>query len=135
MTIISCCRASLVVGFVAALTALGCNSEPDAPPVSGKVSYKGAAPSSGVISFVQSGSPPKNAIIEAGGAYQINLPPGEYQVRIDTPPPMPDGWKEGDPLPPPGPRVVPEKFANFTTSGLKATVTGEAAQELDFALQ
>ena len=38
-----------------------------------------------------------------------------------APAPPPPGWEEGQPLPP-TPRLVPEQYANFETSGLAATV-------------
>ena len=72
--------------------------------------------------------------IGADGFYSVTLPPGEYKVRIDAPAPLPPGWKEGQPLPASTLRPVPESYANFDTSGLTATVTGESSQKVDFAL-
>lgn len=69
------------------------------------------------------------------GTYEFVLPPGDYQVRIDAPPELPEGLKEGDPIPKLGPRLAPEKFADFNSSGLTLTVTGEKSQQADFALQ
>ena len=76
----------------------------------------------GVINFQATGSRPLGGGINADGTYSLELPPGNYLVRIDAPPAFPPGYKEGDPLPRLGPRLVPEKYASFTSSGLTATV-------------
>ncbi|RIK80919.1 MAG: hypothetical protein DCC67_08750 [Planctomycetota bacterium] len=120
--------------MAAVALSLGCGNGGGDATVTGTITYNGAAPASGVIGFVQSGAPPKIATIQPGGAYQAKLPPGQYQVRIDAPPPLPEGWQEGQPIPQSGPRVVPEKYANFTTSGLTATISAEPQQQVDFKL-
>jgi hypothetical protein len=103
--------------------------------VQGKITYQNKPANNGVIAFLKDGSKPVSAAIQPDGAYAVQLPPGEYQVRIDAPPPMPAGWKEGQPMPPLGPRSVPDKFANFSNSGLTATVAAQSPQQLDFPLK
>jgi len=113
----------------------GCDNGPKTYTVSGKVTYKGEPVTSGLINFRAPGQQPTGGAIQSDGTYQFELPAGEYQVRIDTPPAMPPGWKEGDPPTQMGPRLVPEKFSSFATSGLTATVSGEdSVQTVDFSL-
>lgn len=117
------------------LVATGCgDSGETTTTVSGAISYKGKPVTSGLINFLATGGRPMGGAIGADGAYEFELPPGDYQVRIDAPPPLPEGFKEGDPLTNLGPRPLPEKYANFNTSGLTATVTAGEAQTIDFAL-
>jgi hypothetical protein len=127
------------VGLVLALSSLafvGCGGDDDLKAVSGTVTYQGKPVQDGLINFVAQGSRPFGGSIEADGTYSVELPPGDYQVRVDTPPQFPPGFKEGDPLPKLPPRQVPEKFANFSSSGLTATVKAdESTQTLDFKLQ
>jgi hypothetical protein len=115
------------------LVAAGCGGGD--PTVSGKITFNGKPVTDGIINFQAKGSKPLGGGINSDGMYTFELPPGEYQVRIDAPPPYPPGWKEGDPLPPLGPRPVPEKYASFNSSGLKANITGnEDPQTVDFVL-
>ena len=113
---------------------IGCGSNSGDTTVTGKITYKGNPVRTGVINFLAPGGRPLGGGIGTDGGYSFELPPGEYQVRIDTTPSMPEGWKEGDP-PPKIQRQVPEKFANFSNSGLTLTVTGkESQQTADFKL-
>lgn len=106
----------------------------DASSLTGAVTVKGVPVTSGIIGFQREGAPLAGGPIGTDGSYSVTLSPGEYKVRIDAPAPMPPDWKEGQPLPPPAPRPVPESYADFDTSGLTATVTGESSQNIDFAL-
>lgn len=114
-------------------TTVGCGDDVDTTTVQGAISFNGAPVTSGVINFQAQGGRPLGGAINADGTYSCDLPPGEYQVRIDAPAPLPEGLKEGDPLPN-LPRLVPEKYAHFNSSGLTATVTNEAPQTIDFNL-
>lgn len=116
-----------------ALVGLSGCSGGGASSLSGAVTVKGVPVTAGVIGFRKEGAPMAGGPIGADGSYSVTLPPGEYKVRIDAPAPLPPGWKEGQPLPN-LPRLVPESYANFDTSGLTATVTGESSQKVDFAL-
>jgi hypothetical protein len=116
------------------LLVLGCGGKEGTSTVSGKVTYQGQPVTDGLINFVTNGGRPLGGSIGADGTYSTQLPPGEYKVRIDTPPEFPAGYKEGDPLPKLPPRQVPEKYANFNSSGLTATVKGDGSQTIDFAI-
>jgi hypothetical protein len=114
---------------------MGCNRNPSAIEVTGSITFQGQPVASGLINFQASGQRPLGGGIGADGTYRFELPLGTYQVRIDTPPQLPEGWKEGDPPPKLGPRQVPPKYGNFATSGLSLEVTGaENPQVADFAL-
>jgi hypothetical protein len=126
-------RAKLLLISVS-LCLAGCSGGGDTTSVEGKVTYNGQPVTTGLINFMpKNGGRPLGGGINADGTYSFDLPPGEYQVRIDAPAPLPEGYKEGDPMPnlPP---LVPEMYANYNTSGLTATVTGEGAQTIDFDL-
>ena len=129
---ISILKVVLLVG-VSALA--GCSAGSDATAVSGKITVNGTPLSRGVINFQLAGRRPLGGGIGSDGSYSVELPPGEYQVRIDAPPELPPGYKEGDPLPKLGPRHVPEKYASFNSSGLTATVTDERSQTINFDLR
>jgi hypothetical protein len=103
--------------------------------VQGKITYKGVPVVSGLINFKGAEAQPLGGAISPDGSYKFTLPPGEYQVRIDAPAEVPAGLKEGDPVPKLGQRLAPEKFADYGTSGLTLTVTGESPQQADFSLQ
>jgi hypothetical protein len=113
---------------------LGCNRGPDTTTVSGNVSYDRKPVGNALINFQTKEARPLGGSTTADGTYSIELPPGEYQVRIDAPAPLPEGWKEGDPEPPPAPRLVPEKYASYPTSGLTAKVEDSGSQTIDFSL-
>ena len=116
----------------ASLFLCGCGGDTNSA-VSGKITYKGAAVTSGMINFQKPGTT-LGGPIGADGSYAYKLPAGQYQVRIDAPGVTPP-WKEGDPEPKPVPRLAPAKYADFAASGLSITVTGEANQQQDFALE
>jgi hypothetical protein len=123
-----------IVVSLAILFFAGCGGGPDTTTVSGKVSFEGKPVGDAVINFQARGAKPLGGATNSDGTYSFDLPAGEYQVRIDAPAPLPPGWKEGDPEPPPAPRAVPEKYASYGTSGLTATVTDGGSQTVDFSL-
>lgn len=128
-------RLRFVAIAVVSLALVGCGSAGGGgTTVKGAISYKGAAVTSGVINFLKQGATPLGGAISSDGTFEFVLPPGEYQVLINAPAPLPAGWKEGDPLPT-APPLVPEKFASFGTSGLTASVGAESPQQVDFAIQ
>jgi hypothetical protein len=119
---------------VALLVPTGCgHGKGTGAAVQGKITFNGKAVPYGVIAFSEAGGRPISAAIQPDGSYAANVPSGQYAVRIDAPPQLPPDWKEGQPLPKMAPRALPEKYGNFTTSGLTATVRDES-QQLDFAL-
>lgn len=132
MSRISCCSWMAPALALAALSLTGCGGD-SATTVHGKVTYKGQPVTSGLINFQLSGGKVYGGEIGSDGSYSYELPPGEYRVRIDAPGPRPP-WKEGDPEPKPTPRLAPEKYADYASSGLTATVT-DSSQQLDFPLE
>lgn len=118
-----------------AISLVGCGSGDSGAKVQGKVTYNGKPVTSGLINFKGSRTQPYGGALKPDGTFEFELPVDDYQVRIDAPPEMPAGLKEGDPIPKLGPRLAPEKYAGFNTSGLTAKVTGESPQQLNFDLQ
>lgn len=125
-------RASAVLA-VAALMLAGCGGGDATATLRGVVTMNGKPVTSGGIFFLKAGGSPLGGPIAADGTYEYSLPPGEYQVRIDAPAPIPANHRDGDPIPQ-LPRLVPEKFASFLSSGLTAVVTDESPAKVDFAL-
>ena len=112
----------------------GCSEGVKTTTVKGSITFNKAPVTFGLINFKPSQGQPLGGEIKLDGTYQFELPAGEYQVRIDSPPKMPEGYKEGDPLPNLPARQVPPQYANFATSGLTATIGAQSPQQLDFAL-
>jgi hypothetical protein len=112
----------------------GCSRGPERTTVQGKVTYKGAPVTFGIINFQPAAGKPAGGELNPDGSFSFQLQPGEYQVRIDSPPQMPEGYKEGDPPPKLGPRQLPVSYSNYATSGLTANIGDKSPQQLDFAL-
>lgn len=88
----------------------------------------------GAINFFPAQGKPLGGGIREDGTYEFALPAGEYRVAINAPPPIPEGWEEGDPIPDTKPPVPPH-YARPDTSGLALTVSAsDAAQTHDFEL-
>jgi hypothetical protein len=119
----------------------GCGgSGPGLMKVHGTVRYNGAPVTSGTVQFQgQPGQtpelPPGTGIIQSDGTYTVTtvhgpgLVPGKYLVAVVS---MESGELES-----PQPVVkwlVPEKYANPTTSGLSADINSQTAMPLDFDL-
>jgi hypothetical protein len=113
----------------------GCGGEGgDATVVRGTITYEGKPATHGAINIAQPGQRPFGGAINSDGTFEFEAPPGEYEVRIDVPPLIPEGAKEGDPLPKLEPRLIPEKYADFKSSGLTLSVGSESPQQQDFTL-
>jgi hypothetical protein len=129
-----CCHRLLLVALVSA-TVIGCNRGPVTKSVSGAITYQNKPVTSGLINFLPEKGRPLGGGIESDGTYSVKLPLGKYQVRIDAPAPLPEGFKEGMPMPKLGPPLVPEKYANYASSGLTATISDTSgSQQVDFKL-
>lgn len=122
----------ILSGSLAALIG-GCGGGEPTTDISGKVTYNGQPVTSGLINFMPEKGRPLGGGLQSDGTYAFEAPPGNYQVRVDAPAPLPEGYKEGDPMPN-LPRLVPEKYANYGTSGLTATVDESGSQTIDFTL-
>lgn len=131
-------RSYLPVALVIFLLPLGtgCDgSSGGGATVSGKITFEGKPVTSGLINFMPPKGRPLGGGIQPDGTYHFQLPAGHYQVRIDTPPAMPKGWKEGDPPPKLAKRKVPLKYGGYQSSGLSADVNDQKkSQTIDFEL-
>jgi hypothetical protein len=116
----------------AALLAAGCGGDA-MTTVSGNITYNGKPVTNGLINFQPAQGKTYGGPIASDGSYSYEIPPGEYRVRIDAPGPAP-AWEEGQPEPKPVPRLAPEKYADYKTSGLTAKVTDAGDQTVDFKL-
>ena len=137
-------RAVAAGSLVAVSLLSGCGGGDSATTVQGKITFDGKPVTTGLINFMPAKGQPLGGEIQPDGSYSYDLPPGDYKVRIDSPPPVPAGLQEGSavtpaaaPPPPtgkPGQGQVPPQYANFDTSGLTLTVGNESSQEHDFSL-
>ena len=96
--------------------------------VSGSVALDGKKLGPGTIVFapVTEGGKPATGSIESDGSYSMmtsrvsGLAAGTYQVAVSIRE-MPQNVKRGD-RPPPGRLLIPEKYEDYRTSGLKYDV-------------
>ena len=96
--------------------------------VSGTVTLdgKGIGPGTIVFAPAEKGGKPATGSIEADGTYSLNtsrdlgLAAGSYQVAVSIRQ-MPQNVKRGD-RPPPGKPLIPEKYEDQATSGLRYDV-------------
>lgn len=137
----------VVVAVLVAAGVSGCLSgEAKLYPVTGKVTYKGAAVADAAVTFVHTGglSSPVG-VTDANGVFTLASPTGpgailgEYKVSIvkksaregasanPTPEDMIKMMK-GKSIPEPA-DLLPVKYADATKSGLTATVTGDKAKD------
>lgn len=114
----------------------GCESKPATRTLEGAISYAGKPLEHGMIMFQPGTGRPSGTGILPGGKYSVSLAPGDYSVFLNAPPKLPEGFKEGDPIPPPDPNALPAKFSRKETSGLSVKVEpGSGVQTVDFALE
>lgn len=128
------------VAAICCLTAwglsVGCDGQPAERAVAGTVTYAGKPLDHGMIMFQPSTGRPTGAPLASDGSYSISLAPGNYSVYMNSPAKLPEGFKEGDPLPPADPTSLPGKYSRKETSGLTAKIdSGGGEQTLDFDLQ
>ena len=118
----------------AVLVAAGCGgASSDTIPVQGKVSYRGEPVTKASVTFFPQSGRPTSAPLSGEGDYEIDLPPGEYQVTISVGLTLPPGWKEGDAVPPPK-FVLPPQFTTQAKSTLSASISSDGPKSVDFAL-
>jgi hypothetical protein len=111
----------------------GCSETWTAVSIHGNVSYQDKALDNGSIMFYPAAGRPAFAVLNADGDYSIDLEPGEYTVTIENSAPLPPGFKEGDPMPPPK-VVLPPEYSTRARSMLKATVAADQSEAIDFKL-
>jgi hypothetical protein len=137
-------RVFVVVALPAITLLTGCGGE-STTTVQGTITFNDQPVTTGLINFMPSQGKPFGGAIQSDGTYSYDMPPGEYKVRIDSPPPTPAGLQEGSavtsnaPSPQaasgrPGQGQVPAQFASYDTSGLTLTVGSESPQQHDFKL-
>jgi hypothetical protein len=122
-----------LVWSVVALAASGCGSESNTASVSGSVTVSGQPLGGGAIQFFPSQGRPTIATIDESGKYLLELPHGEYQVTINERAKLPEGWKEGDPVPFQK-ALVPAPYTSRVNTPLKMSVTESGAEPSDFSL-
>lgn len=124
--------------FLAVLGLLaGCGAS-EGTVLEGKITYNGQPVTAGLVNFMADGGRPLGGAVQPDGSYSFVLPPGDYRVRVDTPPPAGAAWVEGQPAPTLKGKAaegqVPPKFANYGTSGLTLSVGAESPQQHDIAM-
>ena len=129
-------RTTVLLSLLSLALLAGCGESKSVQPVTGTVTYQGKPLDHGMVSFFPAGARPIGAPIGSAGTYQCELPPGQYQAIVVAPPKLPEGFKEGDRLPPPDPNALPAKFGRQQSSGLSATITLQSEpQVVDFSLK
>jgi hypothetical protein len=132
-------RASLawanLVWAICFLILPGCGGgSDDLSRVSGTVSYQGSPLDHGSLRFFGGNGRPIGCVIQEDGSYEIDLPPGDFQVSVSLPPKMPANGRMGDTPPRSGPNALPEMYAQPITSGLSFSVgpqSGPLTYEID----
>jgi predicted small lipoprotein YifL len=151
-------KIGLVVLVTLAVSLAGCGTGgPNLAPVTGKVNYKGAPVAEATVVFVSKSGVSAAGTTDASGVFTLATGPdigaavGDYQVSVrkkekreivadgqgssqtSSGPPMPGGSEmakmmQGKSIPEPK-DLLPIKYADHTTSGLTATVTGDKSKD------
>lgn len=101
--------------------------------VTGVVTLDGTKLNAGRVIFFNKSGFSETANIKSDGTYEVKTAVGETDVFIDhrePPAKPPEGRVE---MPMPGKSLVPDKYANSQTSGLKLTVTA-GKNQFDIAM-
>ena len=113
----------LLCGFGLVLSGCpGGGAKRDTATVSGKVTLDGKPLNAGRVIFLHVEGPSATADIQPDGTYKVEAAVGKTAASIDhrgPPEPIPGG-REG--MMGPGKSLVPEKYADGTTSGLSLEV-------------
>lgn len=113
---------------------VGCAETRNGMSVGGKVTFQGQPITNGTVSFFPTSGRAVNLAISTEGTYSGQLPVGNYRVAINVSVNLPDGWKEGDPVPPP-PIMLPPQYTSRARTPLAATVTDPQTSGIDFSLE
>lgn len=144
---------TIVYGLCLAACVEGCGGGDTTPvvPVTGKVTFQGKPLAGASIVFVPADFDPTKPVkkgenvslerpggqTDADGAYELmyfeqtGAPPGKYKVSITAYQARADGDDE-ESMPP---SLIPVKYANPATSGLKADVKEEGENVFNFPLE
>ena len=101
--------------------------------VHGHVSYKGKPLEHATLNFYPERGRMETAEVK-DGEYSTDLTPGEYAVVVLIGANVPQGYKEGDPLPKPA-FVLPDQYTSRAKSTLKCTVAEGKKEPIDFDLK
>jgi hypothetical protein len=125
-----------IAGFgllVFIISAPGCKKTDGKVPVHGHVSFRGEPIERASLTFFPEVGRPEGTTVE-DGEYAIELAPGEYTIAVLIGVELPQGYQEGDTLPPPK-IVLPEEYTSRMKSMLKATVKAGQSEPVDFELK
>lgn len=117
----------MLLGLLVLGTAFSCSDSvsrklPKAK-VSGIVSFEDEPLTSGIVVFQHASGEVMTAEIDSSGAYSANVAQGLNLVLIQsTEPGQPNPDPNGMPKTLPGESHIPDKYGNFTSSGLSFTV-------------
>ncbi len=119
------------------------SSNPDVVPVTGTVTYRGQPVAEANVVF-QSSQQGSFGVTDLQGRFRLQTfapndgaMPGDYVVLISKVKITPPEFEEDDPryVPPPPPKyLVPQKYSDPRTSGLKASVVRGEANDIPFEL-
>ena len=112
----------------------GCESRGDGVTTEGTVTYAGQPLADAAITFFPQQGRPLTVPLDPQGAYAVVLPPGDYQVTINVGAPLPEGFQEGDVLPPPT-VTLPDRFTVRARTELNATVAEDQSEPINFDLK
>jgi hypothetical protein len=110
----------------------GCGSSSDTVAIHGNVTFHSQPLASAALTFFPEQGRPVTAAV-TNGAYQADVPTGEYVVAVNIGMELPPNYKEGEPVPPPKVKL-PEQYTSRVKTPLKATVNS-SNQTIDFALK
>ena len=116
------------------MTMTGCGGSANAVKVEGHASYRGEAITNGTVTFFPASGRPVVAPLSGEGDYTVELAPGEYVVVIMVGATIPEGYKEGDPLPPPK-ITLPAEYTVRAKSKLTASVQPGQSDSINFDLK
>ena len=126
------CRASLLGLALAVVSGLsGCGDRGVKKiTVSGTIEYKGQRLSSGMLQFIGPEGAYSASMIQTDGTFiMTDVVPGEVKVGVMN---TPQGTGSSGGKAPTGPKtppvVLPEKYQNAETSGVKYTITPETKE-------
>jgi hypothetical protein len=129
------CRLLMALSFLVVLAGCG-KSYPDYYPVTGKVYYRDKPLTTGVIMFQPPSGPPATGQIQADGSFTLvthgrayGAMPGLNQVRITAREMKVDAAEMAL-----GKYLIPERYSQFSTSGLSAEVNAVKNEPFEFRL-
>lgn len=112
----------------------GCGDAPTGLPVHGQVTYQDQPVPGGMLTFYPSNGRSIATTVSPQGEYDCQLETGEYRVTLVLGVILPDGWKEGDPIPP-AKLKLPWQYSSRLKTPLTATVTEGMTEPIDFPLK